>query len=371
MRREEYELLIAEMLKTNGECEDVKEILIVDGYLAENLDLVSYLRSERERSVFLTDAPLLVIVSMLRSALGTYRISHGDLRQLWELTRSLINNSAAFARVFDLLISFYAEIECEYIACGVVDLSILPTRRPAWWSSKPRLVGKLEKWKKILTLEIDGGANFVVLRNKVEAMLRVLRNLEKKEVKNSPDVFVSASAYSYCCAELLFCRGHFSASIMMLNRSTEFLMTAVAVDVGIVEFGVTGASMKNGDGIGVASMIRELDKSGAVTKKFTDKHIFSAINTSRNQLGYTHGLGSVSEIDARTALDDAMNELKSIDPTLGWLTKVRDVSPVIRFAEDVIEGALDFDKLVQPISGDSFREEISLRRSANEGAIFG
>jgi hypothetical protein len=261
MRSDEYELLLAEIADSDRKCETVREVLVVDGYLIDNLELVIHLKSKEIGSGSPARNPLVAAAITLCAALSDFSTPHQQLRQLWESTRSAIPNAAAFTRIFDLLIDLYNDIESEYIACGVVDLNITHTRRQAWWGGKSRLVKRLEHWKRLFTLEITSGTDFTIFRDKIEQMVEVLKHLEKRETHDARDVFVSASAYSFCCAELLLDRGHPSASVMMLNRATEFLLTAVAVDVGVVHLAADRAYMSSGNDIGVVSVIRELQNA--------------------------------------------------------------------------------------------------------------
>jgi hypothetical protein len=135
-------------------------------------------------------------------------------------------------------------------------------------------------------------------------------------------------------------------------------LTAVALDAGVAAVGADGVNRLSDDSVGVTTLIRDLVDAGKVSRSLLSGHTFNAINTSRNQLGYTHGLAQVSSADVAVALAAVGQEIRNLDPTLGWWTKVKDLRPDLADSATLIASALDYDRLVEHIDAARLRRDI-------------
>jgi hypothetical protein len=357
VERESYELLVAAFAEERIEPSLISEIILVSGYLEKEPNLVAFLAT-RETCTVTSQDPLVDVVAHLCSALRNYSRPHIELRAMWDAQKLQARDLTALEPILKLLLDFYAEVESAYLACAVVDVAIAQSRRPPWWGSKPTVVSKMERWRRTLTLEIGLGRSVEVLLDKVNSMLSVLRYLEKNAARKTTDVFVAASAFCYSCAEIQHRRGFPGISLMMLNRAIEFILTAVSLDAGVAALGADGIILSSNDLLGVSSLIRGLVDAGKVSRSLLSGHTFNAINASRNQLGYTHGLAQVSSADVAVALAAVGKEIRNLDPTLGWWSKVKDVRPDMADSAALVASALDYDRLVEHVDATRLRRDM-------------
>jgi hypothetical protein len=150
---------------------------------------------------------------------------------------------------------------------------------------------------------------------------------------------------------------------MMLNRATEFILTAFALEQNLAAVDADSVALSNGESVGVNSLLKLLVDSGRVSGRFLSGHPFGVVNTSRNQLCYTHGLAQVSQADVEGAIFKTRVEIRGLDPSLGWWAKVKDIQPEMADATRLVAAALDYDRLVERVDSDRLRLHISELKS--------
>jgi hypothetical protein len=356
--RDGYELLVTAFAEEGFGPVRIEEVILVTGYLERELNLVAFLLTDGDvRRIELGD-PIVDVVAHICAAFHDYSRPYVELRAVWDARKAKMRNLEALEPILRLLLEFYADVESSYLACAVVDVTVTHSRRPPWWASKPSIVSKMERWKRILAFEITNGRSVGVLLDKINAMHTVLRSLEKSAARQSADVFVAASAFCYCCAEIQHRRGLPGISLMMLNRAVEYILTALALDAGLASVRSDTILLVSGGPIGVSSLIRSLVDAGKVAPNMLSGHPFNAVNTSRNQLGYTHGLAEVSSVDVAAVLGVVGQEIRNLDPTLGWWSKVKDLRPDITDSKVLVASALDFWRLIVRVDPERLRRDM-------------
>jgi hypothetical protein len=111
--------------------------------------------------------------------------------------------------------------------------------------------------------------------------------------------------------------------------------------------------------VGVSSLLKLLVNAGRVSGSFLNGHPFGMVNTSRNQLGYTHGLAQVSQEDVEKTIGDLRAEIRGLDPALGWWAKVKEIQPEMADATNHVAAALEFDRWVEKVDADGLRLRIT------------
>lgn len=357
--RSEFDLLLSALNDADAEPEGIEEVFVVSGYLEASRGLVAFLAAEESASPTGLLDPLTDMVATLCQALRDYSCPSGVLRARWHELAASGHQLGAIEQSVNLLLDYYCEIEEAYLSCAVVDVAVSASRRPAWWKSKSKLVMLVERWKRTLAFEVEHGRAVDGLLSKATSMLASLRCLEKSNAARSSEVFVAASAFCFCCAVVQSRRRSPGVALMMLNRATEFILTAFALEQGLATVAADSVSLSSGESVGVSSLLKLLVNAGRVSGSFLNGHPFGVVNTSRNQLGYTHGLAQVSQADVEAAISDTRVEIRGLDPALGWWAKVKDIQPEMTDATRHVAAALDYDRLVERVNSDRLRLQIS------------
>lgn len=358
--RSEFELLLAALKEANIKPEGIEEVFVVSGYLESATGLVALLAAQEDfGSPPGPLDPLSDMVAALCQALRDFACPSGLLRAKWLELEASGHQLGAIERPVNLLLDYYCEIEGAYLSCAVVDIAISASRRPAWWKSKSKLVFLIERWKRTFAFEVDNGCAVDGLLSKATSMLASLRSLEKASTERTSEVFVVASAFCYCCAVVHSRRHSPGVALMMLNRATEFILTAFALEQGLASVGADNISLSSGESVGVSSLLKLLVNAGRVSGTFLNGHPFGVVNTSRNQLGYTHGLAQVLQADVDAAISKTRIEIRGLDPALGWWAKVKEIQPEMADASRHVAAALDYNRLVEKVNSDMLRLQMN------------
>jgi hypothetical protein len=355
----EFELLLASFNDVDAKPEAIEEVLVVSGHLVNSKGLVAFLAAEESASPPERLDPLTDLVATLCQALRDYSCPGAMLRARWTELKASGHQLEAVETSVNLLLDYYCEVEEAYLSCAIVQVAVTASRRPAWWRSKSKLVMLVERWKRTLAYEVAQGRAVDGLLTKANSMLATLRFLEKSNASRSSEVFVVASAFCFCCAVVQSKRRCPGVALMMLNRATEFILTAFALEQGLATVAIDSVSLSSGESVGVSSLLKLLVDAGRVSGTFLNGHPFGVVNTSRNQLGYTHGLAQVSQADVEAAIHDTRVEIRGLDPSLGWWAKVKDIQPEMADATRHVAAALDYDRLVERVSSDGLLLQIS------------
>ena len=272
-----------------------------------------------------TDAPTPAarFVRTALKAFSTCSVNARQWRNEWENDRRSDKNTDSMSVAADVLLDLYALYERLFIETGAVSVEVSGTRRPGWWKSRPAIVADLERWRVRLEREAEGGRDFGAFRELLSSQHRLLRRLERRVAPNDSALFVAASALSFVSAECHVSRSFGGSSLMLLNRAVEYALCALAIENGAARFANSGVILDSGAQCSVYELLNVSDRTNSLAPNSTSRAIFQRVNTTRNQLSFTHGLARVCAKDVAGVIDEVKAAIKGLNPTSGWAAAVR------------------------------------------------
>ncbi len=344
MDAEQYEMFLAELCADHEFLPSGEQVvLIVGGHYASHDQLSAFLAGVGPQD--LPSSLLRQVTEKLDSAFSEFVFSSKDIESLLCLLEKE-DACKAFGPTLRILLDLYIFLEQIYLSCAVAMTNVSASRRPHWWISRPHIVQEIEKWRARLRFEISQGRPLEDFLNKLNDIHSIVRVLERREAGSIKEVLVAASAICFVCAEILHARRSSSASLMLSNRATEYVLSAIAVEAGLALETVHGIKFSDGESAGVSRLLDILVASGKLGARFGNGHIFGNVNTARNQLSFTHGLSAVREEEVGLALEELRQEIRRLDPTLGWWSKVTSARPMLKASLKALGSALEFYRWV-------------------------
>jgi hypothetical protein len=339
------ELFLAELRRDWTWLTPAHIVYVASGTFRHRHDLVDLLAGAGTSPGYATDPLTSLVVSLIYNY-GRSVATAQELVLAWSEVQKREDEYAAFIPSLGLLVEFYLFLDELYVSCGVISLQVGLQRRSPWWQSRPELVVELERWRKRIKRESEDGRQLASFAVKLEQIYSVLRNLERSASPVHSECFVCASALCFASAEIQLGRGAPSAALMLANRASEYLLTAVAVSTNLAGLDGRGVLLRGNSNVGVRDLANALIEEGELGRsKKTD--VLLAVNATRNQLSFTHGLGHVRAEDVRDTLTQLANILRSLNPELGWWSKLVGLRPQLVDARVAVGRLLEFDTSVQ------------------------
>lgn len=344
---EQFDILLAELQSAeNFQIPKNLVLYVAKGHLRGQIDTVGVLGG-LVSAPDLARTPVSQLVARVLSGFSGFQYSSRELRAPWDALKQTSDLSVTlFQPALDLIIELYEFLESVYSDCSSVETDLSITRRPPWWSSRPKVVADIEKWRKRFQVERNAGRPVSTILSKLDAMHVVLKELQRSVAPKDADPFVVASAMCFVGSERALARGAQNPALMLALRAVEYLLTAIAFNANLARYTPNGIKLTSGEDLGVIKLVDLLVNSSVLPVTFQTGHLFGELNSARNQLTLTHGFAGVSALKLEGALRALSPILRSLGTGHGWWSKVRTLQPSPSEASSFLQEIFEFDRLV-------------------------
>jgi hypothetical protein len=292
--------------------------------------------------------PSSLLASYINVVCRAFECCDVELPEMLILERHLFATEphiAGLGAAFEITRSCYSELLSIYTSTAPFELNISNTRRGPWWMTRPEIVPYIDRRVLRLGAELSTRPQLEIVHQKFVDISRTLSNLEVNRDRWLP--FVTASAFAFVCAEVWLNRRVHNVALLMLNRAIEWALAAVAIDENIVKLGTTELQFVNESerAVGANSLLKVLANDGILSQNETRDLIFASVNTTRNQLAFTHGLGGVRSVELVALFEQVRVLIRDIEPKFGWFATVRKLRPHIVLNREEVVKLLGVDVL--------------------------